>query len=349
MNTATNLSRFWQLPLIASIFPICIWIVNSPYYLDDSFWLNFGLTVDLTVTSTLLYWWFTKRNNLSEITVFPFFVVALLLAELIIPSNQQQVLDILQYIGIGAESFLILYAIRKVSKVRQQYRTIRQQMPGFLESISSTFQDILGRSFFTKILAHEIAVGYYAFWGWSIDQETQKDSKSYTVHQKSGYIALMGVIIGIGIVEIFSMHLLLVRWSMLAAWILSFFSLYGLIFLLADINAMRKRKTYIANDQLHVHIGLRWNVNIPLYLIKDIQIEPTIPSDAPKSLLQAQSIGSPNVLLQLSKTLTADGYYGFQKKFDQISLSIDQLEDFVVDIKKASHDSKWLHAMVFPH
>lgn len=340
MNTINNLSRFWQLPLIASIFPFCIWLINSPYYVDDAFWLNFGLTLDLTITSTLLYWWFTKRNNISSLTIFPFFIVVLLLAELIIPSNQQQVLGILQYIGMGVESFLILYVVRKVAKLKQQYQAINKEIPGFLERISPAVQEILGQTFVSKILAHEIAVIYYAFWGWSITAETANKTQSYTVHQKTGYIAVMGVLIVVSMVEIFSVHLLLVRWSLLAAWVLSFLSLYGMLFLFADINAMRKRNTYLVGGKLHVHIGLRWNVCIPLYLIKDIVLEPTIPSDVPNTLLQAQSIGSPNILLILDKKLTADGYYGFQKNFDQISLSIDQLEEFVADLQKEIQDVK---------
>jgi hypothetical protein len=58
-------------------------------------------------------------------------------------------------------------------------------------------------------------------------------------------------------------HLLVARWSVTVAWILTALSVYGAVWLVAVARSFSLRPVLLTGDELIVRAGLLWTVRIP--------------------------------------------------------------------------------------
>lgn len=112
---------------------------------------------------------------------------------------------------------------------------------------------------------------HYALFAWKTSPELPSGVRGFTYHHKNGYTGIAAIFIFLIAIETVALHLLVMHWSTALAWILSSLSVYGIFFLLGDMNAAKNRPIFIEEDTLVLRIGTRWRIRIPFRDIASYQ------------------------------------------------------------------------------
>lgn len=70
-----------------------------------------------------------------------------------------------------------------------------------------------------RVLASELAVLYYALFAWRAGPHAPANAYAFRLHRESGIAMLFGFLAGVSLGEVLVVHLLVQRWSHMAAWI----------------------------------------------------------------------------------------------------------------------------------
>lgn len=314
--------------LLALAIVTATWLViNSAAFAERPDLMAMASTIDLTLIIPLIYFLCIRKSSIPKITVLPVFVLSMVLASQLIPSDYQQTLTYIQYLVPLIELFVIgfiIYNVRKTVKAYDQEKKGKKRQ-GFLETVSEATEKAYGEGVFANVFAMEISVFHYAIIGWNPQIEAPKGER-FTYHKESGYFAFLGVVLFALVAETAIFHLLLMQWSNVAAWILTGLSIYSVFFVLGDFNAIRKRPMYFREDGLMVRIGLRWRVFIPFSEIESVELR--IPDKNKEEFANFIVVGEANTLINLRSEVTAKGLYGFKKTFSKLALNMDDRQDF---------------------
>jgi len=192
------------------------------------------------------------------------------------------------------------------------------------ERIAAALEPALGAAI-AGILAHEIALLTFALAGWSM--KPPGDSGTLTVHRESSWnvVALgFGLLI---VVETVPVHLVMMERAPIAAWALSALSLYALLWLVGDYQALRLRPCRLDGDALLVRVGLRWRVEVPRAAIAAFTtVRDNAPSRFERGYARATVFGDPTRMIELSAPVAATGPYGITRRVTRIGVSPDNPE-----------------------
>jgi len=331
LTNRTSLSIFCLFSFVVMVFGF--WLSGSRHFYENPDILSLALTIDIVIVLPLLYYFTAKKLSLPLISVLPVFILTLVYAGFIIPDDHHYYLDIVKLLLAPVEAGVIGYLIYKVRQVILQYR--RQGTGGidFVETLTGSIAKSIGIARIAGIFATEISIFYYGIFAWRAKPEAAPGSKQFTCYKERGYPAIASVIAFVIIAEAAILHLFIMRWSAVAALILDILSVYGLLFILADLNAMRKRPIYIAGSEIDVRTGFRWRVKIPAETIENIELV-KLPGKSGKNVLDAAVIGGSNCVITLNRKLSAVGLYGIRRSIDTIALSIDDSHGFVADCRE---------------
>ncbi|HMB92866.1 MAG TPA: hypothetical protein VKP65_18595, partial [Rhodothermales bacterium] len=155
-----------------------------------------------------------------------------------------------------------------------------------------------------------------------------------TYHRRSGYGPVVtAILVAMGI-ELIALHLLLHLWSPAAAWIMTTLSVYGIVWIVGDLQAVRHRPIRIEEDALLVRIGLRWTVRVPFSQIEAVYpAGKKLPARTTPGYLEAILLGKPTYLVVCKEPVVAQGLYGIQKRVTTIGFALDDTPAFEATLK----------------
>ena len=293
------------------VIAICALLVRSQLFAMNPDIAAWGVTFDLTITVPLLYWFFVVRaGKAPALTIAPVFVVATLAASLLVPRGHQQFLRDLGRVAVPLAEVALLGA------VAWRLRRVRGK---------NAIRELLGDTRVADVVESEVLVFRYAFTGWRSEPEAV-DGRPITFHQRSGWPVILAGILLLIAAEGLGMHLLLARWSPTAAWTWTAFDLWAAIWLLGDCNALRLHRSYLTNDTLHIRLGLRWSVSIPLSSIASIEEVREEKQWKRKDVLKVAILEEPRWLITLREPMIAHGLAGIRKEIRAVALLPDDDE-----------------------
>ncbi len=186
-------------------------------------------------------------------------------------------------------------------------------------------------------LASEIAMLHFAFGTWR--KPVAESNRGYSYHRKAGYSAVLATIMMVGAVELFAVHLLVQRWSPTAAWLLTALSAYGLIWLIGDYQAIRRRPIMLTRDGLELRLGIRWRLHIPWNLVRELRtVGHAFTAPKRRDYLNAVVFGAPRYVIDLEQPVTASGPYGIERQVTQVGFTVDDPARF------EEETGRWLEA-----
>jgi hypothetical protein len=298
----------------------CLALVRSGLYAANPDVAAWGITFDLTITLPLLYWFFVVRSGKARaLTIAPVFLAGSLLAAAILPAGEQRFLhDLRRVAGPLAEVILIVAIVRRVVTARRD-RTISAD-PG--ERIAAAAQMIAGDGRVASVIASELSVFYYALFTWR--RKPHAEPGSVTFHERNGWSTMLAAILLLIAFEGLGMHILLARWSVVAAWGWTTLDIWAAIWLLGDFQALRLRRTAFDGDTLHLRLGLRWSAAIPRENIA--RIEPVSGEEQWKrrGVLKVAILDEPRWLVTLREPVVIHGMAGIEKRVDALALLPDE-------------------------
>ena len=194
-----------------------------------------------------------------------------------------------------------------------------------LERLRSVAGEVLPVRRVAEVVAFEMAVLYYALFSWRRRIEPPGPG-TFAYHRKSGYGAIVFAILVMMMAEAIPVHILVLRWSSVAAWILTILTVYGMVWFIADWRATRLRPILLDSGELKLRVGLRWTVTVPRDQI--VAVHRKKPSGS-EPYVRASLPGTTPLWIELAEPVTAKGPYGIRKRARWISLSVDEPERFL--------------------
>ena len=220
MNKSINIQKkllIFGIPLL--IIGLMVFIAQSSLFRLNPDSLAIGITFDILLTAPFMYFLLIRKTTIPKTTIVPILIFGIIICSIILPSENQHYLNlfktwVLPIVELSVLSFVI-YNIRKGIK---NYKEKKNVSFDFFTALKNTCYEILPKNIVIPVVT-EIAVFYYGFLYWK-KRELKENEFSY--HKDSGTISLLIAIIFIVAIETVTFHFLLLKWSHIAAWILTF-------------------------------------------------------------------------------------------------------------------------------
>jgi len=334
MNGTLNLSRNilnFGIPL--SLLGILILLMKSPFLAGNEP-LVIGITADLLLTVPLIYFLLIRNSQIPKTTVIPVLIIGLLIGSFFLPKESQQYLIYFKtWILPFLELAVLVYVFYHVRKAVLQFKVNEKSTFDFFTSLKKTCHEILPKKVVMPVLT-EIAVFYYGFIYW---KRRELKANEFSYHKDSGTIALLMITILIVAIETAVVHVFLSKWSNVAAWILTFLSIYSGIQIFGFLKSMFKRPISIEKDLLCLRYGIMMETTININDIdsvevssKDIELD-----EETRKLSFLGDLESHNIIIHLKKENELVGLYGIRRKYKNLVLYVDDKTEFTNQISKA--------------
>lgn len=279
-----------------------------------------GITFDLTLSLPLLYWFFVvRKGHARALTILPVFLGGTIAAALLLPEAQQQFVRQVERLAVPLAELALLTAL--ALRVRAAAASDRADQDA-LTRIRAAARAITGNDRAGELVASEIAMLYYALFGWRM-KPLRDDRNSFTVHERSGWSTVLVCIFVLIVAEGLGMHLLLGRWSTLAAWSWTALDLWAMAWFLGDYHALRVRRSFVDDDALHLRYGMRWSLDVPLAAITSIEAVREERAWKQPGILKVAMLEEPRWLITFDEPRVASGLAGLRKTVHAIALLPD--------------------------
>ena len=293
---------------------------------------NLALTVDLLLTVPIVYFLLIRKTSIPKTSIVPVIVLGLVIGTIFLPSQSQSYLELFKmWVMPLVELTVVTVVILKVLKTIKKYNSIKVGSIDFYEALKQVADKMLPKKLVMPFVT-EIAVIYYSFINWGTIALKENE---FSYHKESGARALFGVLIGLILIETFALHLLLISWNEIVAWVLFGLSLYTGLQLFGFSKSLSRRPIRIEDNKLKLRYGILSEAKIKLTDIASIQKWTKDPDGdiAFQKLSPLGELDSHNVQLVLKREVELIGLYGIKKDFKVIYFHVDEAESFVTAIK----------------
>jgi len=296
--------------------------------------LSIGITLDLILIIPFVYYLLIRKKAIPKITILTMFIIGLIVSTLVIPVEYQKGLSLVKTFVLPIIELAILYIV--ITKTRAIIRSYKNQKRGeldFYDALKIAVEEVVPAKL-SSLVVTEIAVIYYGFFSW---KKRELNTNEYSYHKKSTSVSILLGFILLILIEIITLHHLLSMWSLIAAWVLTFLSIYTCFQMMALLKSLSKRPFFIdeANQQLVLRYGFFSEAVIPFLEIKKISIyEKEISDD--KSITSFSPFGKlegVNMLIELFNKTEFNSFYGFKKKYTSLAFFVDEKHQFVKRIE----------------
>ncbi len=299
---------------LSVLYLVAFAIVGSAAFARAPDRIALGVTLDLTLTATLIVWWFGVRPRALRawcaVATFSWGVTA---ARAWVPHAP---LSALVTIAGGLEVITTAWLVLRIQRVVRAARAARDAGP--IGSIEAGLLAVHIPLRLAAVFAAELAVVGLAVTGWF-----RRPSPGAFSMRSTGWLGIAGVLGFLVIVETTATHFLLAMWSVTVAWIATASAAYALLWLVADAQAIRLYPVAVTGGVLRVAIGVRWRAAIPVATIASVEPIRQVPAGAMNLALL-----TPSVLITLHAPVEITGMFGMRRRADRLALTIDDPEAF---------------------
>ncbi|WP_346883910.1 hypothetical protein [uncultured Algibacter sp.] len=340
MNKTLNLQKnliIFGVPFL--IIGLMVLISKSSIFASNTNNLSIGITFDLLLTVPIVYFLLIRKTTIAKITIIPFLIIGVVVCTLILPQENQYYLNFFKtWLFPIVELFILSFVLYHVRKAIKHYKLNKNKSFDFFTTLKNTSREILPKGIVIPIVT-EIAVFYYGFIYW---KKRPLKHNEFTYHKNSGTITLLIAIIFIIAIETFVLHTLLEKWNSIAAWGLTFLSIYSGIQCFGFLKSMLKRPILIDNDRLYLRYGIMSESTIHLKNIDSVELS-SKDYERNKASIKLSILGeleSHNVIIHLKEENTITRLYGIKRKYKNLALYVDDNVAFKNRIAayKAKHE-----------
>lgn len=183
-----------------------------------------GIPYDLILTAPLLFFLLERKSAISKLRAVPFFIGGTIIASYLLPENGQEHLSIIKSYAVPVVEFVMLaILIGKIRKAINIFRSHSVASADFSSISKTSVLELLGKSRFASFISSEISMICYALISW---KKKKHKSNDFTNYRENARIALAGAFLMVVFIETFAIHVLLSKWSIIAALVLSITSIY---------------------------------------------------------------------------------------------------------------------------
>jgi hypothetical protein len=272
----------------------------------------------------------------------------------IIPAPLREQYKVIKYVFFVMEGGIILielwiawYIVRNLGALIRTFRAEKTNHFYFLSTYAHTIEAVFKRPvFLLRLLTTEAAALYYL----TYRKKTRQLSlpyPTYSYHEKTEYFGFFLMLVHAMLIEIIAVHILVMRWSEIAAWVVTFFDVYFLLLLIADYRAITLSPVVLAPDKLHIQLGIRSFVEVEYTNIEQITREVTAKqkrkkeTDAYSVTLPSFFEEEPKLEIRLKQPVEVTELFGRKKTVRKLYVTVDDIHGFYDNLLE--NTKRWLH------
>ena len=278
-----------------------------------------AVAVDLVVLVPALYYvLLVRRRQRPAITLAPVVVLSLVGAYWVLPEAHEGVLGWFE-IGVAlAEAAALTWIAFRIRAVVRAFRASGEV--DLLARLREAFGAAFGRGLLAEAFAAEVSVPLYAF-GRGVEP---RDATTFGYRQRSGYGAVFAAFALAAGVELALGHFLLLHyWNGVAAGVHAALSAYGVLWLVADLRAMRARPIRLDARGLLVRCGVRWTATLPLAQIAEVRRLEKGSYKGTEGFLDLTPLANARYCAILHEPVRVRGPFGITREATRIGLDVD--------------------------
>ncbi|MBN3553385.1 hypothetical protein JYA63_03845 [Fictibacillus nanhaiensis] len=294
-----------------------------------------GSMFDFLLVIPLLTYYFIIRKRYSWKLTLLVALVSYAFASWIIPDDLMKsvslipkALLLLEAGFISIELYLLFIVCRKLPKVKKTYKEINGELP-FLLRIKQAVNLHFMKSRLIDSLISEVTMLYYAFFSWH--RAPMINEQTFTYHKNTSYVALQLMLIHALIIESVGLHYFFSQWNHTVSLILLFINIYSILFLIGQMQAVKKVPVIVTEHSLILNIGFIKSLDLPFKYIQEWKTY-----EGPDELSAAEMKYTfearvsdfipekPNIELLLKIPVRSEIIYGFKKDVTRVVIKVDE-------------------------
>lgn len=307
-----------------------------------------GSLVDLLIILPLMTYFLIihKRYSLKYmgIVIFAGFAAAYF----IVPQQHLSGYPFLPYLLMVSEGAFLLFelyiaytVITRLPKLLREYKKLAGQNSLFQFNIKKAVETNLPNNNVIKILVTEFSMFHYALFSWK--KRTQIDhGQAFTYHKKTSVNAVYIMIIHAIAIESIGLHYFLHSWNTIVSYILLFLNIYGILFILAELQATRLTPFLLTKEHLLLQTGFSKSMHLSLSNIKEIKHYEGPEKFSRKEEAELYDARVPDLIQEkpmfeilLHEPQDVHLIYGLKRKANRIVLNVDEPDAFYHELKRS--------------
>lgn len=341
-------SANWAVPLFIGCMCLMMlsdsYVVRSTPFGSDQKWLSYALLFDFVLVIPFMYWLLiARKKERGWLKVLQVLIPCILLAWFALPASGRDLLQhaplplkmliaALEAALIGAEAKLV-YGLAK--RFREGLRTGGDPAEALRLSFNQRMKQT---SIFSSLVVNDLLAAYYLFFSWKRKVKPEQPGiAAFSYHRKSGQTVMAAVFTHVIAIEAFGVHVLVMRWSEIAAWVLTAADLWLIFILWADCRASAIQPIEMHPDGLRIRYGMRIQGDIPYRWIAAVDTALEFHPSKAESKHSVLPMVTPNVKITLTETTTVQGLLFMPKQVESIYLALDEPAAFAHAVKKMQY------------
>ncbi len=286
-----------------------------------------GSLIDLVVVIPILWMLYKGKFSLKQSILLV--AIGCIAARFIIPIEHLQPFVAVTWAGFALEGIIIVLEILLIATlVRYLPRVLADVRASSLPDIFS-FSKAVEKQFpqhpVIQMICSDLLVLYYGVASWK-----RQERLGFTLHKNSSYIAFQLMIIHGIAIETIGIHWWLHEKSMILSIVLLILNIYSVIFLIADMQAIRLNPVYVTDD---ISLGLMKRTEIDFNKIEEViedkgQLEGKLSKDTIDFVARDFGEAYPHVILKMKEPVEVTFMLGIKKHYNQVAIKVDQSQEF---------------------
>jgi hypothetical protein len=286
--------------------------------------IGVAVTLDLTVFVTALFVATVVRARaLPPVTAVAVFLAGAAFAASLLPPGARTLATGIRALAAPADLVLVGWLAVRAVRVRRRLRAFGGALP-FEDAFRRAVREAIGPYRTADAIAAEVSLLALALAPRRRAPHVPDGAVPFTTHRRCGYGAVLAALALAGVAETLAAHVLVAHWSARWAWVATGLAIYSGVWLTGDFRGLALRPVLLLRDRLHVRIGVRWQVDIPLRSIRAVCAGPD-PRGHPGAAV-ASPLGGPNLYLHLDAPVELEGPLGLRRRGDVVGIRVDEPE-----------------------
>ena len=142
MYRTLRIGQFSSFGIPIVLIGLIVAISKSTIFHNNPSVVSVGITIDLLFTVPLIHFLLIRKATIPKITIFPFFLIGLLVAKMVLPVENQVSLHFVRiWILPVIEAIVILFLVRKIRQAISDFKQDGETATDFFTALKMSVQN----------------------------------------------------------------------------------------------------------------------------------------------------------------------------------------------------------------
>ena len=225
-------------------------------------------------------------------------------------------------LGVIGELVALGWLAIRARRIARRVRELRRLGHSVPFALDTAVGEHVRPRVLASAIAGEVSATVLGLTGWF-----RRAPAGFTMHRRANVLLVFGVFGALAVIETIVLHVVIVHWSRLAAFALTGLSIYGLVWMLGMMHAVRLAPLRFIGDELVIERGLVQRACVARANIAGASV---VTTRAAVDL----SYFEPNVELAFREPVRVRGLFGRERVADRVTISVDDPGGFLAMLER---------------